>query len=588
MEYETGNIIHGRVIKSDVDKATEILLESNELIEDYPIGALVKIKGMKHEFLGLITNAKVVGSPSGFNILSNKEISSETKETLIKVLSNDLRDQIIEVALIAKREIETGDYGRADVAPAFNSPLLDLTMQDVKDFYIVEDEFYVLGKPKSAGALEVGIPLNMDKLVDLSFAIYGKSGSGKTFLGNIIAGYITLYDRKLTEKREKGVKLLIFDMHSEYGLELRDNRGNKIADGIGTIFKDFYQVYTPDLKLAKERGLEPLAINIKDIAPEDIQLIAPIFGISQTFVSHIHTFKNIIEKSDSIKLGDLWFLGLFDGFQLEEELEKTEEGKEILAELKNRLFENGLTLENMRSKIFEEIKRREGYQVASSYRTQTSKLRRFLKYPITYKRDTVSEIIEKVLNSEHGNIIISLGKYEKETPLYMVLANLIARRLRNRIMEMEEEGETPKNKVIIFLEEAHNFLSGENFRLSPFGDIAREMRKKGVTLCIIDQKPGELHTDVVSMIWTSFVFSLTDKKDIEQAIMGVDKADLFRKIVPTLSPREVLAFGEAVKFPVVIQVMDYKKVEEKFKEYVSNIQKEIRKKEDDLSEGGFI
>ena len=578
--------LHGRVIRSEVEKATQILLESKELVEDYPVGALVKIRGVKHEFLGLITNAHVISSQDGYKLLTNKNIADETKETLINVISNNLRDQIIEVALIAKKEIESRRYGKADVPPAFNSPLLDLTMEDVKEFYGVEDKSYMLGKPKSARAIDVGIPLDLDRLVDLSFAIYGKSGSGKTFLGNILAGYITMYDQKLDKDKEKGVKLLIFDMHSEYGLELRDNRGNKIADGVGTIFKESYKIYTPDMKMAKERGLELLPIDIREIEPEDIQQIAPIFGLSYTFVSHLYTIKSIIAGREGLGMGDLWFLGLFDGTQLEKELSETEEGERILKVLTERLGET--RLEDMRNKISDMIKKREGSQVATSYKTQTSKLRRFLKYPITIEQDVVGEIVDKVLNSELGNIIISLGKYEKETPLYMVLANLIARRLRQKIMEMEDEGKIPKNKVIIFLEEAHNFLSGENYRLSPFGEIAREMRKKGVTLCIIDQKPGELHTDVVSMIWTSFVFSLTDRRDIDQAIMGIDKADLFRKIVPTLSPREVLAFGEAVKFPVVIEVLNYKEVEEKFKQFASQIRREIRKKEEDLSEGGFI
>ena len=90
------------------------------------------------------------------------------------------------------------------------------------------------------------------------------------------------------------------------------------------------------------------------------------------------------------------------------------------------------------------------------------------------------------------------------------------------------------------------------------------------------------------MIWTSFVFSLTDRRDIDQAVLRVDKADLFKRIVPTLSPREVLAFGEAVKYPVVVEVEDYKKVEEKFKSIADNIRNIDAEIEADLDEGGFL
>ncbi len=574
--------VKGWVLEGSVDKGVSIVLKDEELIENYPLGALVKIRGSKYEFLGLITNAHIRSSQNGLDFISRRDISQTLKNLIFKNDPSMLRTQMIDVALVSKRDLETGEQSRADVIPSFNSPLVELSQEDVMDFYGVTDTEYVLGSPKSAQELEVGIPINIDKLVDLSFAIYGKSGSGKTFLGNILAGYIVLYDNKLDKRVEKGVKLLIFDMHSEYGLELRDNRGRVLANGVGLIFKDLFNRYTPDLKLAKERNLNPLWINVKDIQPEDIQLIAPIFGLSNTFTMHIYTFKKILSR----KLGDYWFLGFFEGDQLKDALESTEEGKIILRELEREL--GGTSLEDLKKTVIKEIDRAEGYQVAQSFRTQTSKLVRLLKYPMSIRDDTIDIIVEKLLTEETGNVIISMGKYEKEMPLYMIIANLIARRLRKKILEMEEGGKEIKNKVIIFLEEAHNFLGKSTYNLSPFGDIAREMRKKGVTLCIIDQKPGELDPNVVSMIWTSFVFSLTDRRDIDQAVLGVDKADLFKKIVPTLSPREVLAFGEAVKYPVVVEVEDYKKVEEKFKSIADNIRNIDAEIEADLDEGGFL
>ncbi len=577
----------GRFLQGSIDSGLEVILNDEESIEDYPVGALVKIESEKNEFLGLITNVKIESLSGGESLLSNNRIGTDVKLSMIKSNPSIYRRQILEISLIAKLNKETDEQTRADILPSFNSPLLHLDKKDISKFYGSVEEGYIVGKPKSVGTVEVDIPLNIESLIDLSFAIYGKSGSGKTFLGNILAGYITLYDLNVDKNKQKGVKLLIFDMHSEYGLGLKDNRGNVINLGVGSIFRNFYDIYTPDLQLADDRNLNALKINVKDIEPDDLKLIGPIFGLTRTFMDHIYTIRRIIGRKlgDRDNLKDYWFLCLFDGDQLEEELGKTDEGITILNKIIERLDLKDIS--ELKNKVFNLIKDSEGYQVAQSYRSQTSKLRRFLRYPLTMKEDIIGEIVDRLLTGEN-HVIISMGKYEKETPLYMIIANLLARRLRNRIMEMEEAGEEIQNKIIIFLEEAHNFLSRENYNLSPFGDIAREMRKKGVTLCVIDQKPSELDPNVVSMVWTSFVFNLTDRRDVEQAIIGIDKPQLYRSIVPTLSPREVLAFGESIKYPVVVKVRDYAEVEKEFKEISENYNKMVKEREGELREGGFI
>ncbi|MCR8489133.1 MAG: hypothetical protein NDP23_06250, partial [Crenarchaeota archaeon] len=72
---------------------------------------------------------------------------------------------------------------------------------------------------------------------------------------------------------------------------------------------------------------------------------------------------------------------------------------------------------------------------------------------------------------------------------------------------------------------------------------------------------------VISMLWTSFVFTLTDERDIGAALMGTPRASLLRKVVPVLERQEVLIHGEAVNFPVVVKVLNYKKAAEIFKEH---------------------
>ncbi len=59
---------------------------------------------------------------------------------------------------------------------------------------------------------------------------------------------------------EKWIKPLIFDMHNEYGLKLKNQIGIDYEDGVGFAFKEEFTRYTPDSGPAKESGLEPFTI----------------------------------------------------------------------------------------------------------------------------------------------------------------------------------------------------------------------------------------------------------------------------------------------------------------------------------------
>jgi DNA helicase HerA-like ATPase len=113
------------------------------------------------------------------------------------------------------------------------------------------------------------------------------------------------------------------------------------------------------------------------------------------------------------------------------------------------------------------------------------------------------------------------------------------------------------------------------------------MRKKGVITVVIDQRPSELDPDVIGMIWTNFVFTLTDIDDIKSSLMGAPHSELFRNIIPNLASREVLIYGEAVRFPAVLKVKDYNIIEKFFNNLVKKINKEILERRKSI-EGEFL
>lgn len=554
----------GYVVHGSIKDGVRMILNPDESIEDYPVGSLITIQGGKHDYLALINDIGIKGSEA--LIL---ELSQE-REGLIKSIVRSIGDRYsvkwLDAILIAQRG--DNEAVECDTFPEYTSIIPSDSNVRLEKFFDKEDGYKLwnIGMPKTPGESTVYVPIDISELIELSFGIYGKSGTGKTFLGNILAGYIVLYD-KISQSMGYGYKpvhLLIFDMHSEYGLYLKDNLGKRIADGVGLICKDEFEVFSPSKELYdRYRHIAPLKIYLYSLTREDIEILSNVFGLTETFIRHLSTISYLIKKE--MNLGDKWIWGLFISEHLEETLKGHVNGRELLDELRDKL--GIVSFRAFRDELVDLISRKYGSAVATSFVTQTSKLYRILSYPVTVDEgnDSIGRIVDLILSREGRSVIISMGHYERELPLYMVIANLIARKIHAKLSGVEES----ESKVLIFLEEAHKFLGKDVFYQSPFGIVAREMRKKGVTIVVIDQRPSELDRDVVSMLWTNFIFTLTNPYDVDTSVSGTPNPNLYRRIVPRLRKRSALVYGEAIKFPVVLDIVDYKEYSRRLKRHLS-------------------
>src|SRR5690606_9131946 len=107
---------------------------------------------------------------------------------------------------------------------------------------------------------------------------------------------------------------------------------------------------------------------------------------------------------------------------------------------------------------------------------------------------------------------------------YMLVANILTRRIHDRYTERaggvtNGKSEAPPPLVVV-LEEAHKFLNPAAARQSIFGTIAREMRKFGVSLLVIDQRPSGVDSEILSQLGTRITGLLTDPADIDAVLSG--------------------------------------------------------------------
>ena len=75
-----------------------------------------------------------------------------------------------------------------------------------------------------------------------------------------------------------------------------------------------------------------------------------------------------------------------------------------------------------------------------------------------------------------------------------------------------------------------------------------------VTLLVIDQRPSQIDSEVLSQIGTKFCLQLDSDSDIEALLGGITGRASLRTVVASLeSRRQALVFGHALAMPVVIQ-----------------------------------
>ena len=175
-------------------------------------------------------------------------------------------------------------------------------------------------------------------------------------------------------------------------------------------------------------------------------------------------------------------------------------------------------------------------------------------------RSSAGGIIEQLQRGNH--VVLEFGQYGRNTAAYVLVSNLLTRRIHETWVRRKEladggQGDEPR-PLVIFIEEAHKFLTPDVASQTIFGSIARELRKYNVTLMIVDQRPSGIDSEVMSQLGTRLSCALNDDRDMNAVLMGARDAGQLRGVLSRLdSKQQALVFGHAVPMPVVVRPRDY-------------------------------
>jgi len=230
----------GIVVSGSLSKGLSVKLDRSAVVEGMAVGRYVVVRGRTgRRFFSIITDVALDAT----NPVIEKTPPDTSDDFLAQVYQGTSTFGRLEVSPMLVLDRDSEEPKPVKTVPAHFAPVYEATEEDVDRVFGAEDErhFYV-GTPLDME--NVRVHLNLERLVERSSGVFGKSGTGKTFLTRtLLAGII---------KQDVAVSL-IFDMHNEYGWESQAEGKHRVK-GLRQLFPSGVSVMTLDRESSERRG----------------------------------------------------------------------------------------------------------------------------------------------------------------------------------------------------------------------------------------------------------------------------------------------------------------------------------------------
>lgn len=573
------NSFRGRVFSSSLDSGIKVILEDAKDVETVEIGRLAVVEGSRKLYLCVVDSLEYSVDRDVERLYSELEDTGFI-DSFIKFVRDHASKHVISLIPVAEKD-KSNPYGEVREVvslPSIGSTLYADQAEGVKSFYGEPDYkiSYPVGYVETVFGDRVYVPIPIDTLYNLSFGIFGKAGTGKTFLANLLIAYTAVYnwyiDLNVIEDRGK-ISLLIFDTQGEYSQSLLDDKGMEVIDGACSYINrisgihDFI-TYALDPEVAETLGCSPLKIPLRGISIRDLFTLAGGYKFSPGFQENIgdlkrraeEILKELGEGDDSpykFLSSDMWVLPLLYEPESSDRIAHEMVSRDMIDLKGDRERKLADALRELAEKFLASVS--QDKSLLSSLMAGRRRLSNLLKLPISFKEDDIRKYRDIANNLLKGqSVVINMGgRYGRNPHVYMAIANYLGETLISVVDEEVSKGEySLRGKIAIYLEEAHRFLGKDVSFENPFGRIAREYRKYGLIVIPIDQRPRELDPNVVAMLWSKFIFNLEDDRDAEVATTGLPMKKRFKDLVVRLPRGKMVFYSGLLRYPVVLKAVD--------------------------------
>jgi uncharacterized protein len=498
----------GVVTGGALSKGLDVKLDPRTDIEELAVGRYVVVHGERRRFFCMITD---IGLANTNTQIALTPPDVQANPYLADVYTGTTAFGTMHVAPMLIIRQDGGVEPVRTVPPHFRE-VWTATERDINDVFGDEDETHFnIGSPLELEETQINVDLR--RLSERSVGVFGKSGTGKSYLTRILLSGIIARNTAVN---------LVFDMHNDYGWEVRNEDGG-IDKGLKQLFGSRVVIFTLD-EASAQRRKAPYDFVVRlaygDIEPEDLAALQQTMDLSDTMLDAAYSLRR--------RQGREWIQWLL-----------TAESEDI-EDLLSTTTVNGAALAAL-----------------------TRRLERFRRFDFLTPQPA-GDSVQAILNyiDQGISVILEFGRYGNALEAYVLVANYLTRRIRQRYVErieasLGDEGKQPP-QLLITIEEAHKFLDPLIARQTIFGTIARELRKYKVTLLVVDQRPSAIDEEVMSQIGTRVTALLDNERDITAVLMGVSGAQGLREVLARLDTRQqAIVLGHAVPMPVVIKTRAY-------------------------------
>ncbi len=500
----------GVVVGGSLSKGLTVKLERGQAIEDLAVGRYVVVHGEHKRFFCMLTDIEL----NNTNPTLQNDPPDMSDPFTHDVISGTAAYGTIHVAPMLSIDEMDGKPKPIKTIPGHFTQVVNATEKDVNDVFGAEDETHFnVGAPLELEHTQIN--LDLKRLVERSIGVFGKSGTGKSFLTRVLLSGVIARGQAVN---------LIFDMHNDYGWEATSEGSTTRVKGLKQLFPSKVVVCTLDIESSRRRGMNPelvVKLGYDEIAPEDIAMLKMTMNLSDAMIDAAYTLRKL--------WGTGWIKRLLQG---------NVEDFDYLTENTNIM---GGTLSALQRR-----------------------LQRFERWDFLVEEnigDSVQQIIN-LLVEQKRSVVLEFGRYGNSLEAYMLVANYLTRRIHEQYVEKMEKSLGDENdqppKLVITIEEAHKFLEPQIASQTIFGVIARELRKYNVTLLIVDQRPSQIDEEVMSQIGTRVTALLDNERDIQAVLTGISGAGGLREVLARLDTKQqAIIMGHAVPMPVVVKTRAY-------------------------------
>lgn len=417
----------------------------------------------------------------------------------------------------------------------------------------------------------VFVPINYERLLEVSCGIFGKTRSGKSVTTrNIIKTIITDKDNLLD------TSVIIFDMMNEYAVNTHSSKKGDLGLCEYPQLKDKITILGLDNLHASNNGLcrknengQYSAINGYDyreffIFKDNVDARDVLMYLSKdaTFSDKMRaTVYAMDDESVRRRRRNEQHASFYDVMEefYTEGFEKGENG--VGGSLGYRLSNKEDSYFALRWRIKDFVNENGMFIQNKFIRDRIPGERDSLEYLISYL-DYQNEEFD--VEDAYGNkkkksksFVIYFGSLGSYSAIYEFIANIITFKLYktytgNSNIKIMKDGQSVLRfkKVVINIEECHKFI-GEGIKNPIMESLARELRKMGLTLMLVDQMPSLINKEIMAQLENIIIHQMRNDEDISSVLKGYGAE--YKYMVRKLNVGEGLYLGNMLDMPSFIK-----------------------------------